>query len=339
MSKINKFLNNRELFWKDFHAKRADKGSHKKVLKPEEDGKLEKEVKPKKVVKSKKETINYMGKITLDGAKLNKVESDSPQKMKVCFVADKNNDLLSDILDITSLFTDFRYLHKNNIFFIETAFEEDVYNENLRELVSRIVTKTDRENKTLFGLSRYYFVFDPLPGVVESIRFCNPDIYIVAVVTKTKIFDKLSLENFDCLLIKENLPQGFAINSIRKIEHFKFLSDIPFLMRKIVQEIHSRDYEVLLPLIGFDGFHQKELMDFDTKKFDGLIKIKKRFKYSSYKNSSEQYPEFIKNITDLAVTEQTFYAYSNLLNSKRGVDLGHFINFSLTDGKRYYVTN
>ena len=217
------------------------------------------------------------------------------------------------------------------------VFEEENSHINLKEVVKRIVTKTDRENKILLGSSKFYFIFDPIPGFAESLRFCNPDICIVAVATSPQNFDQFSLANFDCLITGRKLTKNSDIKSVRKVEYFRNPSDIPLLIRKIVQEFHSREYEVLLPIVGFDGFHQKELISFDTIKFDGLIKVKKGFKFSSDKNSLDQYSEFVKNITDLAVNEQIFYTYSNLLNQEKGLELKQFFNFSLLDGRRFYV--
>lgn len=349
--KIKKLLNNPYLFFKDMYRKRLPRKVNENDFSGLSDvsavqARVLSPVGLKPQNNEKSNALNNIAKVNLKNflgyvGDLKKVSIADPiTKSKdwvTCIFFPENYKDYAEILGSKlNDFQDFPPFKSDRLNFIQ-------YDNNIKITAFDLINKIDTSNKERISKINFAILINPDPITLEALRQSNQSILIVGLFLRNYCIDEKNIETIceytDAFLVFDSFEYlDFIFDNSRRANSINSYVQIPSYLRKIVQEIGPKKIDLLMPLINAQ--YQPELIDYDIKRFQGLVKLKNHdFVQNLTSDNFENYLEsFSSKIDELIISESVYMRYRTICEKiERGGSAAPLFKYALKDGFMFYV--
>jgi len=231
--------------------------------------------------------------------------------------------LVSDLTSCIEQFSDFSPLKSDALMHIATDVDE------LEPPVS-ILNRIDLRNKERISELDNIVMFDTHVNLIEAIRSSGTNQKIILVLTKDIGIDfECSANYIDALICIGDID--LKGGECRRTNVIASLSQLPVMLRKVVQEIGPKDPNMLIPLIGGEKY-VPELFEFDSRRYQGIIRLNSRVDLQC--NDFKAYvSELAERVEQLFVIESIYMRNRSLCEAiENGDSPKKLIELCLYDG-------
>lgn len=241
--------------------------------------------------------------------------------------ADKvfSNELKKQI-SATHKFSGFR---PENIFLAEYVGDYDL-------TANEILVKIDKKNKERIEGFQSVIFCDDFSNFPIALKYCNHQIRFVLVLSEgSSIPEDYDVTEIDTLICHESYDGDTA--KIKAVLRYQSHESQIAALKDCLNQAAIKPFNVLLPVWGEVGY-APEILDYDTKRVEALLVLKKAYVPKMHRKFSEVLPDISSKIKTLYLCEEKFLRYKNLvLNCKNQDDLSRLVAATLKDGVRYEV--
>ena len=227
------------------------------------------------------------------------------------------------ILEGLDVFDDFRYVQQPHL---QIATFQKLTDFSIVDFIGRI----DIKNKQNIAQVNHIILLTPPPLLVEGLRSCGSYSRTIVILDDAESIPPNPWHTDVLIVVGKSHP---VVNEqfwrrkivVDKTEH------LPMAIRRAVQEGAPKSPDMLLPLIGYDGYHRDNLLNNNILFHQGIIRATPTHPRSG-KNQDICF-ELAQNVTDLAVSESVYLRYRNLCDSIDNLESRfQFILYSSYDG-------
>jgi glycosyltransferase involved in cell wall biosynthesis len=257
-----------------------------------------------------------------------------PEGLITAFLYPENRkETAQEIIAGLSIYEDFSYVRKP---LLQIGTFQETGDADAVQLVERI----DLKNKQKISAVDHLLLLDPPPVLVEGLRSCGTSQRSIVILDAKETTSPDPWHTDVLIVVGKDHPAAAKQGWRRKIV-IRERANLPLAIRRAIQEGTPKSPDMLLPILGFDGYHRDELLETDTCFHQGVIlarpgKAAARLQASS--TMAEICPELALNMTDFAVAESVYLRYRTLCDRIEDVEArAQLLSYSLYDGVMFDV--
>ncbi len=203
------------------------------------------------------------------------------------------------------------------------------------------INRIDLENKKRLAKISHLFVVDAPAALCEALRSCGTDTQLNLIVTDFQLLERVNPDVLDSIIILDDREGRAELPPCRKKISIADPAILPKTIRKIIQEAAPKRPNMLIPIFGFEEFARKDFLEFDSRNFQGIIRLSADFSFPGGQASAQDYYRAMApHISGLALLDSVYLRYKEQLESGWRQDgLAKFLEFSLSDGNIFKIEN
>lgn len=253
-----------------------------------------------------------------------------------------------EIIAGLSIYEDFRYVRK-------PLLQIGTFQETGDVDAIQVVERIDIENKKKISAVDHLVLLDPPPMLVEGLRSCGTRQRTIVILEAEEAVMPDPWHTDVLIVVGEDHP-GAAQQGLRRKIVIRERAHLPLAIRRAIQEGTPKSPDMLLPLLGFDGYHRDELLEIDVRFHQGVIlagwdkatqrrrarrrngadKVAQRLRTGG--TMKDICTELAHTMAGLAVTESVYLRYRTLCDRIEDVEARvQFLSYSLYDGVLFDV--
>lgn len=267
-----------------------------------------------------------------------RIEFQEPPKKPEGFITaflhpEYRKEAAQEIIAGLSIYEDFRYVRKP---LLQIGTFQETGDADAVQLVERI----DRKNKQKISAVDHLVLLDPPPVLVEGLRSCGTRQRTIVILDAEETAPSDPWHTDVLIVVGDDHPAAAKQGWRRKIV-IRERANLPLAIRRAIQEGTPKSPDMLLPLLGFDGYHRDELLEIDVRFHQGVIlagsgKVAGRLQTGS--TMADICTELALTMTDFAVAESVYLRYRTLCDRIEDVEARvQLLSYSLYDGVMFDV--
>ena len=267
-----------------------------------------------------------------------RIEFQEPPKKPEGFITaflhpENRKEAAQEIIAGLSIYEDFRYARKP---LLQIGTFQETGDVDAVQLVERI----DIRNKEKISAVDHLVLLDPPPVLVEGLRSCGTRQRAIVILDAEETALPASWHTDVLIVVGEDHPAAATQGWRRKIV-IRERAHLSLAIRRAIQEGTPKSPDMLLPLLGFDGYHRDELLEIDVRFHQGVILAgsgKAAGRLQTGSTVADICTELALTMTGLAVAESVYLRYRTLCGRIEDVEARkQFLSYSLYDGVMFDV--
>lgn len=195
-----------------------------------------------------------------------------------------------------------------------------------------VLNRTDRKQKQRISKISNIVLVDAPPSLCEALRSCGTSQRIILLVTELYDGPCPDPRYVDVLIVPRAIENIMDDVLFRRRIVISAIPDAPAAIRRAIQEGSPRKRDMLLPLINFDEYQAGSLLNFDSRRFQAVVRLKAGT-VPHGQTMRELCQDFSQRIDSMAILESIYMRYRTLCEMiERGGDPSVLVEFLLYDG-------
>lgn len=236
--------------------------------------------------------------------------------------------LVQKIIEDLNEFEDFKYVNSSRMKFGR-------FNVSEAQSALSIVNRIDVKNKNSLSLLSFIVLLNAPSNVCNALRYAGVEQKIILIKTR----EDLSIDPDSVDGVISTHAEDLKNSKLRRVIKIDEVAGISLAMRRILQEGFPKKRDMLLPLHigGVCAFDKIDLVDFDERYHQGIIKIRKT-DFTNSRTMMDIYEKVSNSIVGIAVLESTYMRYRSLCEAvEAGDPATNLIEACLMDGGLFDV--